>query len=167
MKPQFNEIHIRPAVPGDAETIHALLSEMSTAMSREGEFKATVDDLNRFGFGENVRYWSLLAFAGDIPVGLIIYFLEFSSWNGHPGVYVQDLYVASTVRGSGLGKRLLQSVAARASRLDARYMRLSVFTDKTFASGFYAALGFEPANDELLFKLKQESFESFRKNWDA
>ena len=50
------------------------------------------------------------------PVGLALFFFEFSTWRGRPGVYVQDLYVAADMRGTGLGRRLLEAVAARAAR---------------------------------------------------
>lgn len=149
---------IRTAVREDAAVLHQMIADLSRAMSRESDYHASAADYERYGFGDDACFKTLLAFQGKNPVGTIIYFYEFSTWHGRPGVYVQDLYVQSSTRGAGVGRQLLQAVIQRALKRDACYMRLSVYIDNESAAGFYSKLGFEPAHDEVLFKLAHDSF---------
>ena len=80
---------------------------------------------------------------------LAIFFPEYSSWRGVPGVYVQDIYVMDHLRGSGLSRLLLESVKERAMRWGGRYVRLTVYDGNQNAVSFYKHLGFETCDDEL------------------
>jgi GNAT superfamily N-acetyltransferase len=156
----MTRITIRPARPEDAGTIHSMLVELSEAMSRGGDYRASEEEIRRYGFGDRAFFETLLAEIESEPVGLVIYFYEYSTWNGVPGVYIQDLYVSSVFRGSGVGRRLLQSVANAASKREAVYMRLSVYADNDTAAEFYGKLGFMASKDEVLLKLSGREYES-------
>jgi GNAT superfamily N-acetyltransferase len=96
------------------------------------------------------------------PAGLALFFFEFSTWRGRPGVYVQDLYVATGMRGTGLGRRLLAAVAERAAARDATYMRLSIHAGNGEGAAFYGHLGFE-APDETILVLEDTGFAALRR----
>lgn len=155
---RMENLTIRSATREDAAVMHQMIEGLSRAMERESDYHATTKDYEQYGFGDDACFKTLLAFQGVEPVGIVIYFYEFSTWHGRPGVYIQDLYVNSSTRGSGVGQQLLQAVIQRALRRDACYMRLSVYIDNESAAGFYSKLGFEPAHDEVLFKLAHDSF---------
>jgi ribosomal protein S18 acetylase RimI-like enzyme len=121
---------------------------LSVALNRPHDVKSTPDDIARYGFGPSPAFETMLARRGAAPVGLVLYFYEFSTWRGCRGVYIQDLYVDDALRGSGLGRRLLAAVAADAT--DAHYMRLSVDVGNDEGLGFYGRLGFVAPNEQTL-----------------
>ena len=98
---------------------------------------------------------ALLAFEGDEAVGLVVYFFEFSTWRGRPGVYVQDLYVAPRMRGRGLGRDLMDAVGKRSRERGGNYVKLSVYDGNEQAIGFYRTLGFEVCDDEQVLALRE------------
>jgi len=145
-----DDIVIANAVREDASAIHGLLRKLSVALNRPHDVKSTPDDIARYGFGPNPTFETILALRSGKAVGLVLYFYEFSTWRGCPGVYIQDLYVDDTLRGSGLGRRLLASVAARAAEHEARYMRLSLDVGNDQGLGFYERLGFDAPSEQMM-----------------
>ena len=145
-----DDIVIANAVREDASAIHGLLRKLSVALNRPHDVKSTPDDIARYGFGPNPTFETILARRGGVAVGLVLYFYEFSTWRGCPGVYIQDLYVDDTLRGSGLGRRLLASVATRAAEHEARYMRLSLDVGNDQGLGFYERLGFDAPSEQMM-----------------
>jgi len=148
------EIEIRRAGVADAPAIQRLLLELSEALGKGGDFSGREQDLERYGFGDHPRFEALLAFDGDEAVGLAVYFSEYSTWRGYPGVYVQDLYVSRPFRGRGLGRELLDAVRHRAREWGGRYVKLTVYDSNPEALAFYRRLGFESREDELPLVLR-------------
>ena len=144
------EIDIASATRDDAPAIHALLRALAVALNRPHDVKSTPDDIARYGFGPTPAFETILARHSGTPVGLVLFFYEFSTWRGCPGVYIQDLYVDDDLRGSGLGRRLLAAVAVRATEQQATYMRLSVDVGNDEGLGFYGRLGFATPNEQTL-----------------
>ena len=134
--------------------VHKLLRELAEALGKPLEIKSTVQNLIDFGFGEQPRVEAMVAFEEDQAVGLAIFFSEFSTWLGTPGVYIQDLYVARQLRGSGLGRDLLKSVQEHTGKWGSCYMKLSVYDGNQKAIAFYRHLGFELRADEQTLVLK-------------
>jgi GNAT superfamily N-acetyltransferase len=132
----------------DFEVIHRLLSELERALDVKGSVRRKASDILRFGFSDQPLFEALIARKGDHPVGLALYFREFSTWRGSPGVYVQDLYVSSDIQGRGLGRRLMESVLNRSRTWGATYCKLSVYGQNEKALTFYRRLGFQVSKDE-------------------
>jgi ribosomal protein S18 acetylase RimI-like enzyme len=145
-----DDIDIASATREDALAIHVLLRALALALNRPHDVKSTPADIARYGFGPSAAFETVLARCGGKPVGLVLYFYEFSTWRGCPGVYIQDLYVDDDLRGMGLGRRLLAAVAARAAEQQATYMRLSVDLGNDEGLGFYGRLGFTAPNEQTL-----------------
>lgn len=150
-------ITIELAKRDDVPAIHAMLKALSATLDKENAIESAPEDLARYGFGDQPAFETMIARKNGKPVGLALFFFEFSTWRGRPGVYVQDLYVAAEMRGTGLGRRLLQEVAARAAQRNAVYMRLSIHAGNDEGAGFYERLGFE-APDEQVLVLEGDSF---------
>lgn len=153
-----DRLAIRRARVDDAATVHRLLLELAAALGKSAELRSTVADLEHYGFGREPCFEAMLACAlsesGETPVGLAVYFYEFSTWRGHPGVYVQDLYVAPSARGRGLGRELIQAVRERAAEWGGRYVKLTVYDRNPAALAFYNSIGFESCEDELPLVLR-------------
>jgi methylenetetrahydrofolate--tRNA-(uracil-5-)-methyltransferase len=99
---------IRPATPADVATILTLIRALATYEREPDAVQATEDDLLRHGFGENPYYQCLIAEHDGKPVGFALYFYDYSTWLGRPGLYLEDLFVDPPYRGLGIGKALLR-----------------------------------------------------------
>ena len=102
---------IRPAVPSDVPTILAFIHELALYEREPDAVLATEADLLRDGFGPTPRFWALIAEQDNQPAGFALYFTSYSTWRGHHGVRLEDLYVTPTLRGKGIGKALLAHLA--------------------------------------------------------
>ena len=150
----MNETEIRLATIQDVPEVQRLLKELAAALGKSEEIKGTEQDLERHGFGDHPRFEAMLALVDDEAVGLAVFFYEYSTWRGSPGVYVQDLYVASQARGTGLGRQLLRAVRERARARGGRYVKLTVYDANQAAISFYQHLGFELCDDEQALVLR-------------
>ena len=103
---------IRPAKPEDVAEIHAMVRELAEYEKALDEAKATPRQLHDVLFGEDPKVFAHIAEddAGQV-VGFALWFLNFSTWTGAHGIYLEDLYVRPAARGTGYGKALLARLA--------------------------------------------------------
>lgn len=143
---------IRPATKEDAPVIHDMVVALARDTGKMNLVTSSVADIARDGFGANPAFKALLALKDGAPVGLALFFPEYSTWRGRRGVYLQDLFVDASVRGEGVGARLIAALAAKAAGEGAVYMRLAVDDKNDSAAKFYERLGFaEHKEDRMLF----------------
>lgn len=154
---------IRPANPDDAPAIHAMVVDLARDTGKLDLVTSTPDDIRRDGFGAAPSFKSLIAVREGKPVGLALYFDEYSTWRGRRGVYLQDLYVAPAMRGAGLGRRLVKAVIDRTAAEGATYMRLAVDADNKAAARFYERIGFSEVAEDQLFMLKGDAFQKLKR----
>ena len=113
-------------------------------------------------FGNNPRVFATIAAndAGDVQ-GFALWFLNYSTWEGVHGIYLEDLYVKPEARGAGHGKALLRHLAATA--VDRGYARVewSVLDWNEPSINFYKNLGAAPMDDWSTFRLTGSALESF------
>src|SRR5215469_16685128 len=102
---------IRPATPADIPQILAFIRALAIYEREPDAVTATEADLLTHGFGPNPFYFCLIAESSDSPAGFALYFFNYSTWLGRPGLYLEDLFVLPEFRGLGIGKALLQRVA--------------------------------------------------------
>ena len=86
-----------------------------------------------------------IAFRGDEPVGFSICFMGFSTFNARPLINIHDVFVDPSMRGLGIGKKLLARIEAKARELNCCRLTLEVRVDNDVARGLYRKVGFEPA----------------------
>ena len=145
---------IRLATVEDVPVIHSLLNELAGVLGKPDAIRGTEQDLAKYGFGDHPRFEAILAFEDSEAVGLAVFFSEYSTWQGIPGVYVQDLYVSEHVRGGGLGRDILSAVEERAKSWGGCYVKLAVYDGNQDAISFYRHLGFELREDEQVLILR-------------
>lgn len=104
-------MHIRPATPADVPTILRFIRELALYEREPQAVVATEADLLRDGFGPAPRFRALIADVDGAPAGFALFFTSYSTWRGHHGIRLEDLYVTPELRGQGIGKALLARVA--------------------------------------------------------
>lgn len=149
----MNDITLKLAEKADAPVIFGFLQKLAGKLGKDNSFRGSVAKLERFGFGERPAFEALLAYHQQTPVGVILYFEEFSTWRCSPGIYIQDLYVDASMRGRGLGKLLVDTAAQNGRKKQATYLRLSVDVSNTSGFDFYTAMGFEHKHKEKMLML--------------
>lgn len=151
-------ITIRTALPADASAVHAMLLRLALAMGAPRKNSSSAKQIATALSGDTPAIHALIGEMQGKPVGVAVFFLTFSTWRGKPGVYVQDIYVAANARGAGLGKILLQAVAAWGLQQGADHLRLSVDPNNAAARAFYASVGLKLREDEVIYAATGESF---------
>jgi GNAT superfamily N-acetyltransferase len=160
------EITIRFATADDAETIHDAMVGIATIMGELKKVVSTPDDIRRYGFGEKPAFEALLAEVDGSPAGVCVFFPSFSTYQGRPGAYVQDLYVPDQFRGLGVGAKLLQRLAAVTRERGGCYIRLSVDTQNLKAQAFYARLGLAHSDAEQIHAAYGKDFSALAEAGD-
>jgi GNAT superfamily N-acetyltransferase len=134
---------IRTATPEDIPQILAFIRALAAYEREPDAVTATEADLMRDGFGPNPFYFCLIAEIDGQPAGFAFYFFNYSTWMGRPGLYLEDLFVHPEFRGQGIGKALLQKVAAIAVEKNCPRLQWEVLDWNTPAIDFYSAMGAE------------------------
>lgn len=149
---------IRPATPADIPAIHTLIRELAEYERALKEAKATEEQLNEALFGSHPAVYAHVATdSTDSVVGYAIWFLNFSTWRGVHGIYLEDLYVRPTARGDGHGKALLTELARICVERGYQRLEWSVLNWNTPAIDFYQALGAHPQDEWTVYRLTDEA----------
>lgn len=133
---------IRFAAAEDAGLLLQLIGELAAYERMANAVVATEADLRRYGFGPERRFEALIAEISGEPAGFALFFPDFSTWRGRPGLFLEDLYVRDWARRLGTGRRLMSRLAAIAIERDWTALHLNVL-DWNPARGFYHRLGIE------------------------
>jgi GNAT superfamily N-acetyltransferase len=150
---------VRPARPGDVPVILDLVRELADYERSLTEVRATEESLHVALFGERpAAFCHIVEYDGE-PAGFALWFLNFSTWLGRHGLYLEDLYVRPSLRGRGAGRALLAELARIC--VERGYARLEwwVLDWNEPAIGFYRTLGAEPMDDWTVFRLTGEPLE--------
>jgi ribosomal protein S18 acetylase RimI-like enzyme len=150
---------IRPATPADIPAIHALIRELAEYERALDEAKATEEQLHEALFGSHPAAHAHVATddATGAVIGYAIWFLNFSTWRGVHGIYLEDLYVRPTARGGGHGKALLTELARICVERGYQRLEWSVLNWNTPAIDFYQALGARPQDEWTVYRLTDEA----------
>lgn len=148
---------IRPATPADIPAIHRLIVELAIYEKEPDAVKATHADLNAALFGPRPTAECVLAEMDGQAAGLALFFTNFSTWTGKPGLYLEDLFVMPSARGAGLGKALLVHLAGIAAARGYARFEWSVLDWNEPAIGFYKALGAKPMDEWTVMRVEGEA----------
>lgn len=152
--------HIRPASPADVPVILELIRGLAEyEKASPAEVTADEPTLRASLFGEKPAAEVLLACLGDDPVGLALFFHNFSTWRGKPGLYLEDLFVRPEMRGRGYGKALLIELARIARARGCPRLEWAVLDWNQSAIEFYKSLGAVPLHEWTIFRLTTDEIE--------
>src|SRR5258708_32659763 len=107
-------ITLRIAVAEDVGILLGLVRELALNEKLPDAVVATEADLLRHGFGPERRFEALLALVDERPAGFALFYPNFSTWQGRPGLFLEDLFVPEWARQHGVGRRLMTRLAALA-----------------------------------------------------
>src|SRR5208337_2001018 len=134
---------IRSATAADVAQILAFIRALAAFERAPDAVVATEEGLLRDGFGPNPYYSCLIAEHDSQSAGFALFFYNYSTWMGRPGIYLEDLFVLPEFRGLGIGKALLRRVAAVAVEKGCERLQWEVLDWNTPAIEFYTAMGAE------------------------
>ncbi len=132
---------LRPAEPADAGQILAYVRELAEYERDPDAVVATEEDIRRYAFGPQPLVRVTMAEWEGRPAGFALWFLNFSTWEGRPGIYLEDIFVRPQFRRHGIGKALMRHLAEIA--LEEGWTRFvwQVLDWNTPAIDFYEAHG--------------------------
>ncbi|MEU9676019.1 GNAT family N-acetyltransferase [Streptomyces parvus] len=150
---------IRIATPDDIPVLHALVRELAAYEKALDEVVASEEQLAEALFGDRPAAYAHVATAGDgngdggEVIGFALWFLNFSTWRGVHGIYLEDLYVRPERRGGGHGKALLTELARICVERGYERLEWSVLDWNAPSIAFYESLGARPQDEWTVYRL--------------
>jgi GNAT superfamily N-acetyltransferase len=155
-------VTVRRVRPDDVPTVLQLVRELAVYEKAEHEALMTDEQLRTALFGEAPALFGHVALSEDGEIaGFALWFLNFSTWRGTHGIYLEDLFVSPDHRGTGLGRELLRTLAQEC--VDRGWSRLewSVLDWNTPSIDFYKAAGAVPMDEWTVFRLTGDALPAF------
>ena len=156
---------VRPIRPDDVPAVLGMVRELAAYEESEHEAQMTGEQLSGALFGESPALFGHVATpdgGGDGELaGFALWFLNFSTWRGAHGIYLEDLYVSPTHRGTGLGRELLRTLAATCVERGYERLEWSVLDWNTPSIEFYEAAGAVPMDGWTVFRLTDDALTDF------
>lgn len=156
----MDTIRIRSAEIKDIQTILRLIKDLSVYEKLSHEFINTEELLKEYLFGEKKFAEVLIADFNDQPVGFALFFHNYSTFVGKPGIYLEDLFVQPEIRGRGIGKKLFLELIRIAKERNCGRVEWSVLNWNTPAIDFYKSLGAIPMDDWTVYRLTEDKIKS-------
>ncbi|MCG3181797.1 MAG: hypothetical protein BIFFINMI_04206 [Phycisphaerae bacterium] len=151
------DIAVRPATPDDVPLVLAFIRELGKYEKLAHEVVATEELLAEHLFGPQPRAEALIAEWAGLPVGFALFFHNFSTFLGRPGLYLEDLFVRPSHRGRGVGRAMLRELARLAVQRRCGRMEWWVLDWNAPSIEFYRRLGAGPMSDWTVWRLTGEA----------
>lgn len=148
---------IRPATPDDLPVIEKLIRDLAEYEKLAHAVTLSPAELRAHLFGPRPYAEVLLAEDAGEVVGFALFFHNYSTFRGKPGVYLEDLFVIPEARGKGFGKKLLAALAKLAVERDCARVEWSVLNWNTPSIEFYKSLGAKPMDEWTVYRLTDEA----------
>jgi len=150
-------LNIRRATPHDIPLILEFIGELADYEHAPEEAVATPEDLRRDGFSAEPRFYVEIAEWEGKPAGFALWFFNYSTWQGKPGLYLEDLFVRPPFRKKGIGKALLGYLAKVAVEKGCGRYQWQVLDWNTPAIEFYESLGARMMKEWLTMRVSGEA----------
>jgi GNAT superfamily N-acetyltransferase len=153
------ELEIRSATEDDVPLILSLIKQLAEYELLSHEVVATERLLKVSLFGERPVAEVMLGYVGDDPAGFALFFHDFSTFLGRPGIYLEDLYVRPRYRSMRFGKALLTHVAKLAKERGCGRLEWSVLDWNEPAIDFYKSLGASPVSGWTVYRVTGQALD--------
>ncbi len=161
----LNDFTLRSATIDDVPSILGFIIELAEYEKLAHEVVATEDTLRETLFGPTPYAQVIIAELTGVPVGYALFFHNFSTFTGRPGIYLEDLYVQPKHRGQGFGKLLLAYLARKAVDMNCTRVEWSVLDWNQPAIDFYRSIGALPMDGWTVQRLDGDRLASFAKEF--
>ncbi len=156
----MHDLKIKAATIEDVSLILSFIKKLAEYEKLSHEVVATEDGLREALFGARRYAETVIAYAQNEPVGFALFFHNFSTFVGKPGIYLEDLYVDPAHRGKGFGKALLVHLAKLAWERNCGRLEWAVLNWNQPSIEFYESLGAKPMNEWKVYRLTGEALEN-------
>lgn len=160
MKRINDKLIIRETTSKDIPLIFTLIRELADYEKLSHSVTADEDMLEKSLFGKTKYAYVVIAEYEGEAAGQALFFYNFSTFKGKPGIYLEDLYVRPEFRNKGIGKALLNYLIGLAREQDCGRVEWVVLDWNESAINFYKSIGAKPMNDWIVFRLGEETFKS-------
>lgn len=157
----MSQQRIRSISPADVPTVVELVYDLAEYEKARHECRLTAEQLHEALFCDRPALYGHVAEVDGAVVGFALWFLNFSTWNGTHGIYLEDLYVRPQHRGSGLGKQLLRTLAQECETRGYSRLEWWVLDWNTPAIDFYRSVGAVPMDEWTVFRLTGDALKEF------
>lgn len=157
-------VSIRFAQPNDVHAIIGLIRDLAEYEREPDAVKIREEDVLRYGFGNDAVFSCLLAECDGCIAGFALYFTTFSTWEGKPGIYLEDLFVKPEYRGRGLGKALMVRLAQITIEKGYTRFQWQVLDWNTPSIEFYESIGAVHMKEWYTYRMSGEALERLAKN---
>ena len=161
----LDDFTLRSATIEDVPSILGFIIELAEYEKLAHEVVATEDTLRETLFGPTPYAQVIIAELAGVPVGYALFFHNFSTFTGRPGIYLEDLYVQPKHRGQGFGKLLLAYLARKAVDMNCTRVEWSVLDWNQPAIDFYRSIGALPMDGWTVQRLDGDRLASFAKEF--
>jgi len=159
-----NHIRIEMATDADVPLILSFIRELAQYERLLDRVHATEGRLRESLFGSRRLAEAIIAYRNDEPVAFAVYFFNFSTFEGRPGLYLEDIFVRPAFRRSGIGRQLFAYLANKAQESGCSRIELSVLNWNEEAIRFYNRLEAEPVQEWTVFRLSADALKKLGSN---
>ena len=152
---------IRKATVEDTPTIFRFICELAEFEKAADQVETSVEELAVTVFGPDAVVDALICEEAGEPVAFALWYFTFSTWQGRPGLYLEDLYVTPSARGRGIGTMILRHLAAHALEKGYGRFEWSVLDWNTPAIRTYDATGAKPQSEWIRYRLSGDELKAF------
>src|SRR5436305_9734645 len=145
---------IREATEADVPLILKFIRDLADYERLADRVTATEEMIRRTLFGSPRFAEVLIAEEAGAPAGFALFFHNYSTFLGQPGIYLEDLFVRPEMRGRGIGKSILTHLARLAKERGCGRIEWAVLNWNKPSIDFYKSIGAEPLDDWIVFRLK-------------
>ena len=152
-------IHIRLAEKDDAPLIRSFIDKLASYQKEGDSVRVNTSLLSAQLDSANPPFECLVAEFDDFPCGFALFYKNYSTWEGKPGIYLEDLYVEPDYRLHGIGRKLLIKLSEIALERGCTRLDWSVQSTNFKAIQFYSVLGARPMPEWLKWRLDEASMQ--------
>ena len=160
-----DNFEIKPATIHDVPLILSFIRELASFEKLLDEVVATEEILRETLFGDKAHAEVIIGYLNDIPVSFALYFHNFSTFLGRPGIYLEDLFVKESARGKSIGQKMLAYLAHLAKERKCGRLEWWVLDWNETAIGFYKRLGAKPMDEWTVFRVTDQALDDLAKKW--
>ncbi len=153
------QLRIRDAVQADLPKILQFIKDLAEYEKAPNEVVLSISDLDQSLFGANSQVYCLIAELENEVTGFAVWHLNYSTWLGKHGIYLEDLYIDPKYRGQGHGKALLRKLAQICVERGYKRLQWWVLDWNQSAIDFYKSIGAEPMDQWTVFRVSGSSLE--------